>query len=127
VQLLEYKDEQPCSPVVELPCAPILEVVEAWSGENEIDVSGYQPGTSCFSFGTQMQSGEPIRLRYWAGYGSRNNDDAWENAAPPPIKVAIMMLVAQWYRTREAVVVGENAAVMPFAVDALLQPFRRYR
>lgn len=128
VQLLEYRDDHPCSPVVYLPYGPVLEVVEAWSGDDEVDVSGYQPGAPSFSFGMQMSGGQPIRIRYWAGYGARaGHPPAWVNDALPSIKVAIMMLVAQWYRTREAAVVDDKIVEMPFAVDALLQPYRVYR
>lgn len=70
-----------------------------------------------------------IRIRYWAGYGKRDQADPekWINATPPPVKVAIMMLVAQWYNTRENAVVGGAPATMPFAVDALLSPYRIWR
>lgn len=72
---------------------------------------------------------DAVRIRYWAGYGKRSAGDpsVWVNEAPAPIKVAIMMLVAQWYNTRENVITGTITSEMPFAVDALLQPFRVYR
>lgn len=70
-----------------------------------------------------------IRILYWAGYGARSEDDpdVWVSAVPPPIKVAIMMLVAQWYDVREAAVLGRAPAAMPFAVDALLTPYRVFK
>ena len=69
------------------------------------------------------------RIRYWAGYGRRDPGDAtkWINDAPAPIKVAIMMLVAQWYGTRSGVSIGAAPETMPFAVDALLSPYRNWR
>lgn len=69
------------------------------------------------------------RVRYWAGYGRRDQDDAakWINEPPAPVSVAVMMLVAQWYGTRSNVVLGSAPAVMPFAVDALLSTFRIFR
>lgn len=70
-----------------------------------------------------------IRIRYWAGYGKRDPDDAmkWVAEVPAPVKVAIMMLVAQWYHNRAGVAVGSAPATMPFAVDALLFPYRIWR
>lgn len=70
-----------------------------------------------------------VRIRYWAGYGERDGTDPtkWTVSVPPQIKIAIMMLVAQWYRTREAAVIGDAVVTMPFAVDELLDPFRVYR
>lgn len=65
-----------------------------------------------------------IRIRYWAGYGKREGDPAvWVNVTPAPIKVAIMMLVAQWYNTRESAVTGKAPQVMPLGVDDLLSPY----
>jgi uncharacterized phiE125 gp8 family phage protein len=70
-----------------------------------------------------------IKIRYRAGYGAFNNEDppVWVNAIPAPLRVAILMLVAQWYETREAVTVGVSAEEVPNGVKALVQPYRVYR
>jgi uncharacterized phiE125 gp8 family phage protein len=69
-----------------------------------------------------------VRIRYRAGYGSASgNPVVWTNNVPAPIKVAILMLVAQWYRTREPIAVGATIEQLPFAVEALLSPYRVYR
>lgn len=70
-----------------------------------------------------------VKIRYRAGYGKPSTADppAIVNNVPAPIRVAILMLVAQWYRTREPVVIGAAVDKLPFAVDALLQPYRVYR
>ena len=40
---------------------------------------------------------------------------------------AVLMLAAQWYKSREAVEVGQaSAAEMPLAVRWLLEPYRRF-
>lgn len=72
---------------------------------------------------------EAVRIRYRAGYGKQDPSDATKlvNDVPAPIKVAVMMLVAQWYRTREPVAIGATVEALPFAVDALLSPYRVYR
>lgn len=60
---------------------------------------------------------QPVhRVRYVAGY----------DVAPAPIKVAILMLVAQWYRTRMPIAIGASVEALPFAVEALLSPYRVY-
>ncbi|PHM73029.1 head-tail connector protein [Xenorhabdus sp. KJ12.1] len=40
---------------------------------------------------------------------------------------ALLLLIGHWYENRTAVVVGQSAATLPFAVKALLQPYKRYR
>jgi uncharacterized phiE125 gp8 family phage protein len=46
------------------------------------------------------------------------------DAAPAPLKVAVLMLVGHWYRNREAVVTGTTTAEVPMAVQSLIAPFR---
>jgi uncharacterized phiE125 gp8 family phage protein len=45
---------------------------------------------------------------------------------PPPLKVAILLLIGHWYANREAVITGTTAAAMPLAVDILTAPYRRF-
>lgn len=69
-----------------------------------------------------------IRIRYWAGYGKREGDPAaWANVTPAAIKVAIMMLVAQWYHNRSSVTIGGASGVLPNTVNDLLSPYRVWR
>lgn len=44
---------------------------------------------------------------------------------PAAIKVAILMLAANWFENREAVVTGASAAPLPMGVSALIAPYRR--
>lgn len=46
------------------------------------------------------------------------------STVPAAIKAAIMLLVAHWHKNREAVNVGNIVNELPFAVDALIAPFR---
>ncbi|CAM7424726.1 head-tail connector protein [Citrobacter cronae] len=42
------------------------------------------------------------------------------------VKAAMLLLIGHWYANRESVVVGQAVAEVPFAVEALLQPYRIY-
>ncbi len=41
-------------------------------------------------------------------------------------RVAVKMIVAQWYAIREPVQIGASVERLPFAVEALLAPWRVY-
>ncbi|CAB4152371.1 Phage conserved hypothetical protein [uncultured Caudovirales phage] len=56
-------------------------------------------------------------VTYVAGYGG-------SHLVPEPIKQAILLLVGAWFENREAVLTGTIVATLPFAVDALLAPYR---
>lgn len=42
------------------------------------------------------------------------------------IRAAMLLLIGHWYSNREAVGVGVSVTEVPFAVEALLQPYRIY-
>jgi uncharacterized phiE125 gp8 family phage protein len=54
-----------------------------------------------------------VVITYWAGYGPNASD------VPVPARNAVLMLVAHWYRVREAVTEGRMNTV-PLALDALI-------
>lgn len=62
---------------------------------------------------------DAVRVTWTAGYG------ASASAVPVAIKQAALMLIGQWYASREAT--GDTATELPFAVEALLAPFIRNR
>lgn len=62
-----------------------------------------------------------VEIRYSAGYG-----DA-ASAVPGPIKQAMKLLIAHFDKNREAVNVGNIVTELPFAVRALLSPYRDFR
>jgi uncharacterized phiE125 gp8 family phage protein len=131
VQILEWQScEWPCH-IDDLPFPPMIGIVSV----KYIDPEGVEqswPLVDPISFinmpSVRGQVGD-VKIRYRAGYGAPADDEptTWVNAAPAPIKVSIMMLVAQWYRTREAAVVGASVEALPFGVEQLLQPYRVYR
>ncbi|MFN3549623.1 MAG: head-tail connector protein [Mesorhizobium sp.] len=60
---------------------------------------------------------DAVHVTFVAGFGNAA-------AVPAPLKVAIMLLVSHWFEHREASVVG-GIAELPFAVSALVAPYRR--
>lgn len=128
-QILEWQGRcWPCRDFA-LPYPPLVEVLSV----TYVDPAGV---TQPWDFPTPLhfesmpavrgRRGD-VKIRYRAGYGSFNGDDppVWVNAVPPPIRHAILMLVAHWYENRETVVVGTISGDLPFAVNSLLAPFRR--
>jgi uncharacterized phiE125 gp8 family phage protein len=58
-----------------------------------------------------------ITVTYDAGYGGYN-------PVPEELTAAQLLLIGHWYNHREAVVIGDAANEVPFAVEALAGPFR---
>lgn len=124
VQELEWRDD--CLPA-RLPFHPVIEVDAATVDGEAADLPAWtDEGNLAWPLG--VARGATV-IRYRAGYGKPNDASppVWINDAPAPIKVAILMLVAQWYMARAAVNIGNIVNEMPFAVEALLQPYRVYR
>jgi uncharacterized phiE125 gp8 family phage protein len=57
-----------------------------------------------------------VTVRAVCGYGAAA-------AVPAPLVQAILLLVGHWYESREAA--GPSATELPFAVEALISPYRR--
>ncbi len=84
-----------------------------------------EPGRIVLAYGKTWPSAAlypaaAITVRFTAGYG----DAA---AVPQAIKQAILLLVAHWYENREATIGGAIQREIPFAVEALLWPYRALR
>lgn len=62
---------------------------------------------------------DAVRVTWVAGYGAAASD------VPIAIRQAALLLVANWYDNRSAVSIGDTPTELPFAVSALLAPFRR--
>jgi len=60
-----------------------------------------------------------VEVEFVAGYGG-------PELVPQPIMQALRLLVGHFYEHREVVVTGTIVAPLPFAVDALLAPYRRH-
>lgn len=91
---------------------------------------------SGFSWPGDLNQTKPVSVTFLAGYPTTPAIEADPEAdppvvaapavstVPPAIKVAILLLVGDWYNNREASMPG-GAAELPFAVNALISPFRR--
>lgn len=63
----------------------------------------------------------PIEVEFTCGYGPAASD------VPEPIRLAILLLVSNWYESRLPVFTGTGTPVqVPFAVDALLVNYRTW-
>jgi uncharacterized phiE125 gp8 family phage protein len=65
-----------------------------------------------------------VTIRFTCGYAD-TSDTPPKMTVPKPIWQAILLIVGQWYRTREAVGQAQNVE-LPFATMALLTPFREF-
>lgn len=59
---------------------------------------------------------DAVKITYTAGYGAAATD------VPQAIRQAMLLLIGHWYKTREAA--GQALADAPFAVTALLAPYK---
>lgn len=75
---------------------------------------------------------DAVRVRYRAGYpdivtpAEGSNPEVRTSTVPAPLRQAILMLAAHWFKNRETVVTGTIATSLPFAVEALASPYRRW-
>lgn len=60
---------------------------------------------------------ESIRVDFTCGFGAAEE-------VPAELRHAVQLLAAHWYETREAVIVGTTVRKVPFAVDALIDPWK---
>jgi uncharacterized phiE125 gp8 family phage protein len=130
-QVLEWQiDAWPCRGYT-LPYPPEVEVISVTYIDPNGDEQAWPFPTPLYFDDLPAVRGRPgdIKIRYRAGYGAFNTEDppVWVNSLPAPLRVAILMLVAQWYETREAITVGVTAEEVPLGVKALVQPYRVYR
>lgn len=129
IQVLEWRGcGWPCLP---LPYPPFVEIVSA----SYVDPDGAAqtwdvPDPLNFDEAPAVRGGaDDVKVRYRAGYGALSDGETpeWTNAVPAAIRVAIMMIVADWYRNRETFVAGASVEKIPFGAETLLSTFRVYR
>jgi uncharacterized phiE125 gp8 family phage protein len=111
-----------------LPMAPVQSV----SSIAYIDTAGDPQTVAAETFSLRQDAFEPaIRIKRgqtWPAIeiGSRITLEAVVGGVPDDdVRHAMKMLVAHWFVTREAVIIGTITANVPISVDALLANHRR--
>lgn len=139
LQTIEYRMDGFCDAFL-LPFPPAVSIVSVSyrdaTGAAQVvpadryeligNVVGTAPGASWPSPGAFR---EGVRVQYRAGYFKMNGDgdDAtMVDDAPAPIKHALLLLIGQWFQFRENVS-ADKPGELPFAVEALLAPYRVWR
>ena len=119
---------------IDLPYRPIIDIVSVsyqesagqaiTLGPSFYQLRGDQLGSA---WGQNWPMSRKARIRYRAGYGrweGEGDDRKLVTAAPAPIKQAMLLMIGQWFASREGVVTGTIATELPMAVQALLSPYR---
>lgn len=130
-------DEPPISlpskvgPTLRLPFPDVTSVVvkyyDAANAQQTVDSSSYQILADALgSFVAFPYTYVPPNTYFRADAVSVDLTSGYADAAsvPAPLKQAILLLVGDWYESRETMQAG-RVAPLPFAVDALIAPFRR--
>lgn len=67
---------------------------------------------------TEFERLNAVTIVYTAGYGAAGS------SVPRPLRLAMLLLIGQWYENRENIVVGTTATELPMAAKALCGPYR---
>ncbi len=89
------------------------------------DLSSYVQFISTYDLPTLYTELPRASATYKAGYADAGSSPNFTSTVPDAIKQAMLLLVRHWFDNPTAVNVGNIVSPMPFAVDALLAPFRR--
>lgn len=100
-----------------LPLGPVISVSSLTVGGVTVDASDYAllvdaGGRARVEIAHIASGPGTVSVTYKAGYAT----------VPAALKVAIMLLVGNWYENREAV--GEARSELPIGAHALIAPFR---
>lgn len=103
--------------------------------EQTIDVANYALDTSNdeikivpvsgYSWPSTQSGINQVTIEFDAGYEGETDSNGYQTGIPIAIKQALLLLIGHWFMNREAVSVGTAVNDMPFAVDALLRPYKR--
>lgn len=110
-----------------LPYGPVIAVTDI-TYTDDAGVDQILPGT------VYDLTGDRLRLRHGQSWPSLRGDasgvrvvyQAGQAEIPPQARQAVLLLIGQWYRNRMSVVVGTISSALPFGVEALLAPLRRF-
>ena len=93
----------------------------------ENDLGGYVRFLSTYSAPSLYVESPAVSVTYKAGYANTGTDPNFTSTVPDAIKQAMLLLVRHWFDNPSSVIIGATVEKLPFAVDALLSPFRRIR
>lgn len=128
-----------CRAWIDLPYPPLIDIVSvkyinSAGVETTLDPGAYETAlgqlrpTDGNAWPSPRCQSDAVRIRYRAG-GKFNTEDppVLVDVLPKHARIAVLMLVGQWYQTREPIVLGETVEKLPFAVEALLSTCRVFR
>ncbi|RUX81404.1 head-tail connector protein [Mesorhizobium sp. M7A.F.Ca.CA.004.08.2.1] len=140
----EYRVDRWCGPIA-IPAAPIRDVTEVfYLDENHVEQT-LAPGdwyyvvtaegatlrfTDAFSSPALSNRPQAVRLRFMAGF---DDPDVPVSGYDPDLKpdpvdrLIVMILVANWYQSREPVAIGAVVAEIPFSANSLIEMRKIYR
>lgn len=109
-----------------LPFGPVTSITSV----KYIDAAGVEQTVSDSVYHT---AADRLVLRHGAAWPSVRGDEGGVRiryvsggTVPPQARQAVLLLVGQWFRNRSSVVVGTIGSELPFGVEALLSPLRRF-
>jgi uncharacterized phiE125 gp8 family phage protein len=100
---------------------PTTEIYTTWADTNyEVDEKSVEGWiVPIDTWPTAMETTNAVRVTFTAGFG------ATATSVPAAIRAGMLLMIGNWYENREAVVIGQTVAELPFAARALIDPFRR--
>ena len=127
-------EEFPSDGKLELPCGNLASITSAkyidqagveqtLSPAEYVADSTVEPGLLRLAYGKSWPSAreqwDAVKVRYVVGWAAAS--------VPPPIRHAIMLLVAQMYDQRTPEITGSIVSQLGFSIDALIGPYRLAR
>lgn len=124
------RDAWPASGRIEIRPGPLqtldaARVLDADGNAATVDLQAFVPdkaaSTLAFAPWSMAEPGRiasGIEFDVTVGYGDAAID------VPEPLRQAIRLLVAHWYDNRRLTAVGQNVAILPSTVAALIAPYR---
>lgn len=106
----------------------VQQMIDAGNYSLQIDeLGGFVRYLSTYSPPSTFREKPAVSVTYKAGYAN-GDGPVLGTDFPKSIKQAILLLVGHWYNNREAAIPGlAGIAKLPFAVEALLAPYRRMK
>lgn len=140
-QLRLTLDAFPCSALEPLlvPSPPLRSVTaisyidsdgasQTWSSALYLVDASSQPGRITPVYGGAWPSTQPriaaVTIDYLAGYAEAGSPGDYAANVPEPVKLAMKLLLTQWYENRSEVAAGQPLQAVPNGAKALLWPLR---